>query len=62
MEKMMKVLFGKNKTFLVSYNPDMVAFVETKGDRKTTVFYPSIDKMPLSVRASYASRAKRCSR
>ncbi|MCR4918159.1 MAG: hypothetical protein K5912_04440 [Alphaproteobacteria bacterium] len=58
----MKALFGKNKTFLVSYNPDMVTFVETKGNGKTTVFYPSIDKMPMSVRASFASRAKRWSR
>ena len=59
----MKVLFGKNKTFLVSYNPDIVTFVENKGGKTVTTFYPAdLSKMPGSVRSSFASRMKRCSK
>jgi len=55
----MKLLFGRNKTFFVSYNPDVVAFVETKGNQRVTTFYPAdLNKMPASVRSSYASRMR----
>lgn len=54
----MKVLYGNKKTFLISHNPTNVAFIENKGGKNVTVFYPSVDNMPASVRASFASRMR----
>ena len=58
----MTVLSSNSKTFLVSYNPNTITFIENKGGQKVTVFYSSMDRMPASVRASFASRMQRRSR